>query len=638
MITNMIKVIVSGQLFQSSGIVYNTESANDDWTRCIVDIRGVGRTLTNNTSNNPHLYSIWHNEYGYYVAYAKVNPKAGRDGWCMVTLFLENKTPLNGDKIRACLQEISEYFISRDSDREEDSRNGRFKVLQDEIEQIISRNISSEDLTEAYIPYRKITQDDKIPQSEDACRVYASDLDLNNILQYPYQVEYEGYKKIYLVSKEIAIEDLVSSKSQNNYKTITIGTWSIDYISSPIKKIYTISIPDGVRVKRVNNEVPIKNGDKIQEGEELIISYTKDGFNDYLAPNQIAGKLSDFIYHDGITLKIHKNPQVKDMVFKKTFTIEVYDKETREPLSEYRLYTANNEVSRELHVSEGKKKTIQIEADGYNPETKEILCSDIADGEKIKVYLNANIKKIHVLIRDNNEDIWDNISVKANNKLYRVLKEAENKGYFVFKSKQESEFPLKAILASLITGIFAFAFGVFMAWYSIIPYINEKIEEKQRLEANDQRYLVENNEWELKLIQSSKYQKFYKYASSADKRAFENYREIQQNEEWKKLCDEYKSKKDDKKERKKFVNHIKNKRKGNKFYVLPPKEANGTTTQTYVGSAENKTPDTLTTQQTASTEQLTSRGSGSQNPSTTSSPNSDSSHRTNGNSDYEFGN
>ena len=324
----MIKIAVNGQIFQESSLVYYTPSDNDNWTRSIIDIRDTGRTLTRNDIDTPYMYLLWENENGHYFSYASVNKKEQRHGWVMITLCLEHSIPKSGEKITTCLKEIFDYVINKDGIDYESSKKGKSQVLSDEIDEIITRNILPEDLTNAYLPMSNcILPEDNRENSEDALRIYSSNEDLFKCIQFPSQSEYKVYKKIYLVCEEIVTEEVKSKKGQKGICTINIGgTWHVDYIVSPIKKIYTINIADGVCVLR--DSKVLRSGEKLMDGDIIDVAYQKSGYKDCVKGKLEVGSFNDYFYHDGLTLVVRhgqNNPKEMGIEFKKQFGVNLIE-------------------------------------------------------------------------------------------------------------------------------------------------------------------------------------------------------------------------------------------------------------------------------------------------------------------------
>ena len=591
----MIKVSVSGQIFQASSIVYKTDCSSDDWTLSITDIRSIGRSLIKNNTEDPYMYVLWHNDYGYYFAYAIKNKNDHRDGWVMFALCTGEKIPKSGDKIITCLKEISDYFLSKDSDDEEKSKAGRLLVNSTEIEKIVSNSFSCDDMVTTYkLPQVHRSIENNPTHTEDAFRLYDSKEELCKLLQFPSQTEYLDYKKIYLINKDDALDYINENISQNGIKTIDIGgVSSIDNIGSPIKKIYTLDIPS--RVKVCLGSKYLQSGDKVMDGDLIKVIYQKEGYKDFEKVNLRVGTLCDYFYHDGLTLVVKQGKDSEGMgiIFKKQFSLDIRDAETGEELlpkvpnvynsyaniskepytlkepKEYSIFWKNTNITspeKTYDVQEGMKKTLKIDALGYESETIEVICDKIKQGERIPIKLHAKISEVSIVAQYRKQKDQDYVTIKSNTELYNILKTAENKGYFIYKS---NVFSFRALLPNMIYGLVMFSIGLILSWLFIVPWINGKNAKIQKQETEDISYLIKNNEWNSKQIKSHKYNKFYRQVIKADKHAFENYNEIQKNEEWKKICDEYKQLKNgDNKKIKKFKTEIKKKNNGNSFKLV----------------------------------------------------------------------
>jgi hypothetical protein len=184
-----------------------------------------------------------------------------RTGFVGFSLFIQKNKKLKGSEILTLLDSVSDEYSQRyiaDNNLSEVTENWDFlDVILSKYEttpQLSDENIQSGEKDDAFIYFNGLEQ-------------------LISYFDAPYQEEYQPYRQILFINKEL--EGKPESPLNALRNTDVDMTGKIDLENPKYKILFNTITKDGVRVSVKVNGLPISSGNKFRRKDELEITWTK---------------------------------------------------------------------------------------------------------------------------------------------------------------------------------------------------------------------------------------------------------------------------------------------------------------------------------------------------------------------------
>ncbi len=232
------------------------------WAATLID----PATITPHFINMRDCYMMWANADGHFFSLITRNPMDQRSGAIMLTLCIADGYSLTGQQIVNTLAHLKRTLIEDDT----------------MMDGAVTRCLES-----IGIPAQGLRQESWLSNSarpavapKGMCyRTYVSGTELESILSFPNQTDYERFQKVIIIPATTSLRPGAG----------------IERITSPVKKVFTVITPDDVKASKT----------LIADGERLTLTYSKPGFNPR-KETVIAGTPSSYVRYAGSAMIIKK--------------------------------------------------------------------------------------------------------------------------------------------------------------------------------------------------------------------------------------------------------------------------------------------------------------------------------------------
>lgn len=277
---NYIKIAVTGQWDGELKTLYTYPSEGDGkWPYELSDPEAVIR----NFLNARDCYLLQRGEQGHSFSMVTRNPLEARAGYMMISLLLADGYSLTGRQIVTTMASLRKTLLE-DGDRFDDAVT---RCLEDV-------GLPRDGVQLESWKYRQPVSKAVKPDGT-AYRTYVSGTDLDNILSFPDQIDYDRFARVIAIAATASMRPGVR----------------LDRITQPVKKVYSVICPEGVTASK----------SVIAEGERLGLTFTKDNF----APRKetvLAGAPSPYVRYEGAAIRV-KTPRESGLGFVHRVRIDV---------------------------------------------------------------------------------------------------------------------------------------------------------------------------------------------------------------------------------------------------------------------------------------------------------------------------
>lgn len=282
--------------------------------------------------NASECYVLQQSAAGHYISLITRNTVAPERGFMMISLFIADGCALTGRQVLNTFSALKKAFIEDDN-------------LSDEAVEtaLLEAGVPREPLMLEAWKYSTPADE---PKGEAAYRTYISVQELESIFSFPGQPEYAGYRCILVVSATTSLRPGVK----------------MPRITVPIRKQYGVVCPEGVTAS-----APL-----VYDGDRLVLTYTKEGFNTH-TETVVVGNPAAYTKYEGSTIQVRTAAQtgirfIRRIPVKVTSTKGV-------PLNGYTISVNGHSVSTadpyidftERDLAPGEDVEIQVASNNYRP-------------------------------------------------------------------------------------------------------------------------------------------------------------------------------------------------------------------------------------------------------------------------------
>lgn len=379
-------------------------SSEDEWLKSLTDPR-IARPF-----NSDKIFVYWKNELGNYYSLIIPNTLDARDGKLMLTIFTGKYIITSGKSVIEALSKLRDGLIP----------NLKYLTSWQSNPDFFNRiDIILSDLESSYSDdnYSSLNQ----TKSNNAYRTYSSQEELEKIIQFPNQVEYDIYKRILIVPQQSVPAQLPAGYEE---------------IKSKIKKSYTISgiIPDGVKI----------SGGKrwFNEGDTIMLTYSKSGYIDIPIQVVLDGTTNAYIRYEGTTIHLKSPKEIDEIRFHRGLKLEFKsDKGTiQDVLIGYNGQTKQHKSGKLFEFDDDRNiYKLSISANGYKNVEVSISIDDILRSSEKTITLYPEEKELKIILDTDDGKKEGSVSVKVDDQLYKYLCQAStSRRPIVFKKKENN--------------------------------------------------------------------------------------------------------------------------------------------------------------------------------------------------------
>lgn len=282
--------------------------------------------------NASECYVLQQSAAGHYISLITRNTVAPERGFMMISLLISNGCALTGRQVLNTFTALKKAFIEDDN-------------LTDEAVEtaLLDAGVPREPLMLEAWKYTAPADD---PKGEAAYRTYMSVQELESIFSFPGQPEYADYRCILVVSATTSLRPGVK----------------MPRITVPIRKQYGVVCPEGVTAS-----APL-----VYDGDRLVLTYTKEGFNTH-TETVVVGNPAAYTKYEGSTIQVRTAAQtgirfIRRIPVKVTSTKGV-------PLNGYTISVNGHSVSTadpyidftERDLAPDEEVEIQVASNNYRP-------------------------------------------------------------------------------------------------------------------------------------------------------------------------------------------------------------------------------------------------------------------------------
>ena len=376
-------------------------SSEDEWLKSLTDPR-IARPF-----NSDKIFVYWKNEFGNYYSLIIPNTLDARDGKLMLTIFTGEHIVSSGKMVIEVLSKLSDGLVP----------NLKYLASWQANPEILNRiDILLSDLESSYSDdnYTSLNQ----TKNNIAYRAYSSQEELEEIIQFPNQVEYENYKKILIVPQPSVPAQLPAGYEE---------------VKSKIKKTYRISgtIPSGVSI----------DGRKLAfvEGDTIKLIYSKEGYVSQPIKFKIDGSPNDYVRYEGTTIHLKSSEEI-GVTFKRGLYLQFRSNKGNNVSSVSIKYNGQKREHKngDLFVFDDDRNVydLVISAYGYSDSNITISKEEILASNVKTVTLDPEEKKLKISLETDKGRKEGYVSVKVDDPLYDYLQEAsKTQNTLIFKKK-----------------------------------------------------------------------------------------------------------------------------------------------------------------------------------------------------------
>jgi len=305
--------------------------------------------------NASECYVLQATRRGHYISLIARPEEHPEHGWMMVSVLVDNGDSLTGRQAVRLLEELRQTLIDNQDFREEAVD---IALMQADVPRLPVALRSWE--------WRQPAADDDSAPAEAAYRTFVSPSELQAILAYPGQPEYDGYRCILIVPASTSLRPGVK----------------MPRITTPVKKQYSIVCPEGVE----------SSCETAYDGDKVTLTYTKEGYIP-VEETVIAGQPGPYASLKGATMEVrtakqtgmrfvrHVGMNVTDAkgATVKGFTISVNGRNvnTMKPYVELT----------ERDLPEGGDVEIKVESTGFHPLKLDMTTAELLTTDKLDLKL-----------------------------------------------------------------------------------------------------------------------------------------------------------------------------------------------------------------------------------------------------------
>lgn len=387
---NYIKLAVHGQYDGEVRTLYTYPSTDAAaWENVLFDPTSVIK----NFLNARECYVMWNNPSGHFFSLITRNPLEARTGYLLLTLRVDDGYSLTGRQIVNTLSALKKTLLE-DGDRFDDA---------------VTRCLEA-----VGIPHAGIRLDSwhhaaaaSSPVVSGMCyRTYVSGQELETILSFPEQPDYNRFEKVIIIQATASLRPGLH----------------IERVTSPVRKIYSLILPQGVTAAKT----------VVTEGERVTLTFAKPGFNSR-RESIIAGVPSPYVRYEGSAIRV-KSPAESGMSFVRRVKLQVKSAKGGIVTG----YTINvngrpvNTMEPYLELSEhemtpGSHTEINVASNNYRPLKVVKDSASLAAMETLELVLEPMEQGIRLRLDFGEGRIFEqNISIEKNTPEYSQL----HSGYF----------------------------------------------------------------------------------------------------------------------------------------------------------------------------------------------------------------
>ena len=237
-----------------------SDGSSQRWEGSLPDPDAIVR----NFMSARECYVMWQNPMGHYFGIITADPMDPRAGRVMVTIMVDNGDAVAGRAIFSALSGLKKAFL-------ED------RLLSDDAVRKVLQSVGFPEAPMKLASWNYNRPDEGARLSPICYRTYLSTRELETVFSFPNQPEYKRFHYIVVITATASLRPGVS----------------VDRITAPVKKQYTVVCPDNVSASQ----------EIVDEGDHLTLTFTKDGFNPR-KENVTIGSPSPYVRTDGSALII----------------------------------------------------------------------------------------------------------------------------------------------------------------------------------------------------------------------------------------------------------------------------------------------------------------------------------------------
>lgn len=267
---NYIHIAFRGEAQGATRTLYSYSPAGSDidpaWGNTMVEPGAAVKRFLNATE----CYVLQESELGHYISLITRNTLVPERGYMMISLLIENGCALTGRQVMGAFNALKKVFV------EEENLND------DAVETaLLEAGVPTEPVMLEAWRYTPSEQPREI-KGEAAYRTYISVQELESIFSFPGQPEYADYRCILVVSATTSLRPGVK----------------MPRITVAIRKQYGVVCPEGVTAS-----APL-----VYDGDRLVLTYSKDGFNSH-TETVVVGNPAAYTKYEGSTIQVRNAAQ-----------------------------------------------------------------------------------------------------------------------------------------------------------------------------------------------------------------------------------------------------------------------------------------------------------------------------------------
>ena len=267
---NYIHIALRGEMQGATRTLYSYSPAGSDidprWGNTMVEPGAAVKRFLNASE----CYVLQQSTAGHYISLITRNTVAPERGFMMISLLIANGCALTGRQVLNTFTALKKAFIEED------------KLNDEAVETaLLEAGVPREPLMLEAWKYTA-PADDAAPKGEAAYRTFISVQELESIFSFPSQPEYADYRCIIVVSATTSLRPGVK----------------MPRITVPIRKQYGVVCPEGVTAS-----APL-----VYDGDRLVLTYTKEGFNTH-TETVVVGNPAAYTKYEGSTIQVRTAAQ-----------------------------------------------------------------------------------------------------------------------------------------------------------------------------------------------------------------------------------------------------------------------------------------------------------------------------------------
>lgn len=268
---NYIHIALRGEMQGATRTLYSYSPAGSDidprWGNTMVEPGAAVKRFLNASE----CYVLQQSPAGHYISLITRNTVAPERGFMMISLLIANGCALTGRQVMNTFTALKKAFIEEDKLNDEAVETALLEV-----------GVPREPLMLEAWKYTAPSDEEAAPKGEAAYRTFISVQELESIFSFPGQPEYAGYRCIIVVSATTSLRPGVK----------------MPRITVPIRKQYGVVCPEGVTAS-----APL-----VYDGDRLVLTYTKEGFNTH-TETVVVGNPAAYTKYEGSTIQVRTAAQ-----------------------------------------------------------------------------------------------------------------------------------------------------------------------------------------------------------------------------------------------------------------------------------------------------------------------------------------